>query len=102
MDTTAPERLVVMSVCRRWDAGVSRAFGHQPPGRRCRLLNCQRRNAAVTRWTSGRGPPGCRSVLVGTPPSAAAILLFRPLRYVNFCLILVIRLSPRHFADPLF
>ena len=54
-------------------------FGHQPPGRCCRLLSCPRRNAAVIRWTSGP------SVLVGTPPSAAVILFLRPLRYVNSC-----------------
>jgi len=43
--------------------------------------------------SSGRGSPGRRAVLVGTPSSAAAILL---LRYINFCLILVICLYPRH------
>ena len=43
---------------------------------------CPRRFAAVSR---------CHLV---TPSGA-------PLRYVNFCLIFVICLSPRHFADPL-
>ena len=62
-----------------WTLPSVAPFGHQPPGRRCRLLSCPRRNAAVILWTFGRGPPGCRSVLLGTPPSAAVILFLQTL-----------------------
>ena len=53
-------------------------------GRRCRLLNCPRRNVAATRWTFGCGPPDCRPVIVGTPPSAVVTLFARSLHYFHF------------------
>jgi len=88
MDTTAPERLVVMSVCRRWDAGVSRAIRSPAAGsplpvaelsaseRRCHswtagLSICSRRNAAVSR---------CHLVI----PSAALRQLLFNFSYPSF------------------
>jgi len=45
---------------------------------------CQRRNVAATRWTFGCGPPDCRPVIAGTPPSAVVTLFVRSLHYFHF------------------
>jgi len=60
-------------------------------------------NERQTRRESGRGSPRRPAVLVATPLSCPAVILFlRLLRYVDFSFILVICLSPGHFAEPLF
>ena len=87
--------------CQRWNVAATRwTFGRRCRllncprrnvaatrwtfGRRCRLLNCPCRNVAATRWTFGCGPPDCRPVIVGTPPSAVVTLFARSLHYFHF------------------
>ena len=48
-----------------WTLPSVAPFGHQPPGRRCRLLSCPCQNTTVITCTSGRGSPGCRSASLG-------------------------------------
>jgi len=93
MDTTAPERLVVMSVCRRWDAGVSRAIrspaaGSPLPVAELSASERRRHPLDVRSWTAGLSICSRRNAAVSrchlVIPSAALRQLLFNFSYPSF------------------